>query len=102
MEQELSKRIFELELECQRKQKELRDYQTQLVQAEKMAALGTLAAGLAHEMNTPVAAINSNNEVIELAFQKVDQLIKALPGLDAKDADAQLQELMTIIFDSLR
>jgi signal transduction histidine kinase len=102
MGEELSKRLIELELECQRKQKELRDSQTQLVQVEKMAALGSLAAGLAHELNTPVAAINSNNDVIELALRKTDELIKTLPGLEATDADSQLRELMAIVFDSLR
>ena len=101
MEDELAKRITELELECQRQQGKLRDSQTQLVQVEKMAALGSLAAGLAHEMNTPVAAISSNNEVIELAFQKVEELVKTLP-VTTSPVGNQLEELMTIITESIR
>jgi signal transduction histidine kinase len=102
MGKDLSKRIIELELECERKQKELRDSQIELVQMEKMAALGSLSAGLVHELNAPVAAINSNNDVIELTLQKLDELIKSLPRLNATETDSQLRELMTIAWDSLR
>jgi len=42
---------------------DLREAQSQLVQSSKMASLGTLAAGIAHELNTPIGAIHSNADV---------------------------------------
>ena len=44
--------------------RELRSAQTQLVQAEKMASLGRLSAGLAHEINNPLGGLLNAVEVI--------------------------------------
>jgi signal transduction histidine kinase/CheY-like chemotaxis protein/GAF domain-containing protein len=44
---------------------EQRLLETSLVQAEKMAAIGTLAAGFAHEINNPMTVISANAQILE-------------------------------------
>ena len=68
---------------------ELRATQDHLVAAEKMAALGQLVAGIAHELNTPLGAISSAGrdvaETIERHFFDIMDLYRSLPARE-KDA----------------
>ena len=56
----LEERVAESTLELENANLQLSGTQTQLLQAEKLAALGQLAAGVAHEINNPVGYVNSN------------------------------------------
>jgi two-component system NtrC family sensor kinase len=56
------------------------ELQAQLIQAEKMASLGLLVAGLAHEINTPMGAIHSNNDSLMRAVTKIRKLLEPAPS----------------------
>jgi len=60
---------------------ELREMQSQLVQSEKLASIGQLAAGVAHEMNTPVGFVACNFETLEGYMKKIRTLLEAYDGL---------------------
>ncbi|WP_419802433.1 7TM diverse intracellular signaling domain-containing protein [Mucilaginibacter sp.] len=73
---------------------DLKEAQTQLVEAEKMASLGQLTAGIAHEINNPINFVTSNVAPLR---RDVDILVDAIFNIeslglsDAADAEKQQQ-----------
>ena len=57
-------------------QEELRLTHEQLLQSEKMASIGQLAAGVAHEINNPVGFIGSNIQTLEVYLQYIAKIIE--------------------------
>lgn len=63
----------------------IRSMQATLQQREKMASLGTLAAGIAHELNNPAAAVKRGAAQLRDDLGQLEQLTIQLDGLDVPD-----------------
>jgi len=65
--------------------KSLKETQTQLGQAEKMASVGQLAAGVAHEINNPIGFVKSNVESLQGYNDSFAEIILSLQKFISSD-----------------
>ncbi|MBS0583674.1 MAG: CBS domain-containing protein [Proteobacteria bacterium] len=87
--------------ELERANRQLRSSQAQLVQSEKMASLGQMVAGIAHEINTPLGYVRNNVDMTRESLGDVRGLIGAYEqvvgffadGGDETQLSARLLEL---------
>jgi two-component system, NtrC family, sensor kinase len=77
--------------------RELKDMQSQVIQNEKLASIGQLAAGVAHEMNTPVGFVASNFQTLQSYMSKFLKLVTIYEDLaqavEVGDKDARLERI---------
>lgn len=88
---------------------DLKMQQGQLIQSEKMASLGQMVAGVAHEINTPLGYASSNVEIVRESMQSMDGTVDAesLAEFDMLLADTeygltQIAELVMSLKDFSR
>ena len=97
-----SDKVHELNLNLEHKVDErtrhLRETQTQLIQSEKMAALGHLVAGVAHEMNTPVGAVYSTHDTLAIATEKLKRTLEDEHGIGIGESN-RLSHFLNAISD---
>ena len=79
----------------------LRDLEASAQEQERLASLGTLAAGLAHELNNPAAAARSSVGQLELALDEWDRATTAL-GMLTAGGGAAAGPVAAELLDTLR
>jgi signal transduction histidine kinase len=88
-------RRYKADIEKQNKElalrtKELQRLQAQIIHSEKMASLGQLAAGVAHELNNPAGFIYGNMDLLKEEIEGLQEVMSAYDRLELAPADAQL------------
>jgi len=83
--------------ELEQYNRELKEMQSQLVQSEKLASIGQLAAGVAHEINTPVGFVAGNFQTLESHTKKILDLLAMHEELTGQAELLGNPQLRTII-----
>ncbi|MDN8872715.1 histidine kinase dimerization/phospho-acceptor domain-containing protein, partial [Staphylococcus aureus] len=81
---DMSRRIYQTKMELEKKitevekaYSELKETQARLVHTAKMASLGQMVAGIAHELNNPIGFIYSNMSHLRDYSSKLSEIIEA-------------------------
>lgn len=80
--------LLNLSEDLEKTNKELRETQAQLIQSSKMAAIGQLASGVAHEINNPLSGVLNNVQLIKMEIEEK----KEFNPVDFKDILGTVEE----------
>ncbi len=90
----LYRKVGRRTLQLRRSLEELKATQAQLIQSEKMASLGSLTAGIGHEIQNPLNFVNNFSEVnLELLHELQDGPLNKLPESDKLQAIEIMNDL---------
>lgn len=97
MTERASLQMNHLEHLVQQEVDERKQLESQLVQSEKLASLGQLAAGVAHEINNPIGFISSNLGTLDNYFQQLQAMLdgyrQAESSIESAECAERLQQL---------
>ena len=97
------KAIEETNVALQQSLEDLKAAQAQLVQSEKMASLGELTAGIAHEIQNPLNFVNNFSEVSKELLEEMNEELDKGNAEDAKEIAADvIQNLEKILHHGKR
>lgn len=89
----LNDSLFDQKSELEKVIVKLREAQDQLVQAEKMASLGVLVAGIAHELNNPINYLSTGGESLKIIIEDVLAVVNLYKDIDKSNINEKLEEI---------
>ena len=93
--------LTELNIKLSSANDQIQAAQNQLVQNEKLASIGQLAAGVAHEINNPIGYVFSNFGTLEHYLTDLLNMIDAYRAIEPMIADTALQQQLTTMRERL-
>lgn len=96
-----TRQLTETSGELQREIDERKQLETQLVQSEKLASLGQLAAGVAHEINNPIGFISSNLGTLDGYFKQLQEMLDAYRDAEEALGSSELIERLKLLSDRI-
>jgi signal transduction histidine kinase len=91
--EEINKELHKQKDELQKTLENLKQAQSQLVQSEKMASLGQLVAGIAHEINNPVNFISAGVESLSTNLDEIKQVLDIYHKINSENVSEKLEEI---------
>jgi signal transduction histidine kinase len=92
----LEKKVNERTSELEEALNELKSTQSQLVQSEKMASLGVLTAGIAHEINNPINFVTANVIPLRENIDEINMLLHEYKNIDQDNFEKDLARISAI------
>ncbi len=93
----IQKALKQKNQELQQTLLKLKETQQELVMQSKMASLGNLVAGIAHEVNNPIGAVNSSAHVSTRCIDRLCQLLEPSQSLDELKNNLQFRQLLSFL-----
>jgi PAS domain S-box-containing protein len=95
-EKQIQSRLSDQNRKLKEMNDQLHDAQNQLLQSEKMASVGQLAAGVAHEINNPAGYVNSNLGTLKIYVDNLLRLLKKYEEFEALLPVTETEEIKRI------
>ena len=98
--EERTRDLHEKNAELKRTLQQLRAAQQQLIMQEKMASLGNLVAGVAHEINNPIGAVNAAADIARRCIAQISEVIAEIDAEVALTESTKIDKLLKLLLDN--